>query len=75
MNKFSVVLFGASVLLVGCAGTPPAPDSSLNHPANPDAAMSAVPKLETGLLSLTNPAVAAPSTPQSAMEHDHAHQP
>jgi hypothetical protein len=72
MNKFSVALLGTSFLLAGCAGVPPAPDSSPNHPANPSAAMSAEPKLETGLLSLTEP-TAAPSASQPMMDHDHSH--
>ena len=67
--KIRAVAFAASLLLAGCAGTPSAPDADHNHPANPHAAASSVPPLETGWLSLTNvtvaPAAAAPA------EHPH----
>ncbi len=58
----------ASLLLAGCAGTTPAPDADHNHPANPHAGASPVPRLETGLLNLTNmtviPTAAALTTHQ-----------
>lgn len=63
------VAFAASLLLAGCAGTPPSPDANHNHPANPHAAASSVPPLETGLLTLTNGTV-APSAAAS-VEHQH----
>ena len=65
------VAFAAVLLLAGCAGTPTAPDADHNHPANPHATASPVPRLETGLLSLTNAAV-GPAAAASA-EHGHKH--
>ncbi len=65
------VALATSLLLAGCAGTTPAPapDADHNHPADPHAAASPVPRLEAGLLNLTNmtvaPAAAAPA------EHKH----
>ena len=66
--KIRAVAFAASLLLAGCAGTPSAPDADHNHPASPHAAVSPVPRLETGLLNLTNVVVAPAAAPA---EHKH----
>ena len=63
------VVFAASLMLAGCAGTPSSPDANPNHPANPHAAASSVPPLETGRLSLTHVTVA----PAAAAPAEHRH--
>lgn len=69
---FAVTL-ATSLVFAGCAGTPAPPDASPGHPANARAAASLLPPLETGLLDLTNAAVAQPATSQPELEHEHGH--
>jgi PBP1b-binding outer membrane lipoprotein LpoB len=66
---------GASLLLAGCAGVPPAPDVSRAHPANPQAEASPRPSLKTGLLDFAGSAIPAPAEKSPTLEHHHGHQP
>lgn len=43
-----------AVALTGCVSTPPPPDSSASHPANPQGIVSPLPPLQPGLLAITN---------------------
>ena len=62
----------AAVVLAGCASTPPPPDSSASHPANPQAAPSPVPAWQPGILAITNMVMLKPVT-ESASEHPPGH--
>ena len=70
-----MLVFGTCVLLAGCVATLPAPDAAHDHPANPRAEASPMPKLETGLLNLTNVVTASQSTAMPESEHQHGHKP
>lgn len=61
------------LLLAGCASTPPSPDMSESHPANPQAAQSPVPPFEPTLLAVTNMVMIKPVT-EPAPEHQHGHE-
>ena len=56
--------------LAGCVSTPPRPDASASHPANPQAAASPVPPLQPGLLAITNIVMVTPVT-NAPGEHEH----
>lgn len=71
--KSTLLLLVLALLLVGCANTPPAPDSATSHPANPQAAQSPVPPLEPTLLAITNMVMAQLLT-EPAPEHHHGHE-
>jgi hypothetical protein len=58
------------LLFAGCASTPPSPDMSESHPANPQAAQSPVPPFEPTLLAVTNMVMVKPVT-EPAPEHQH----
>ncbi|MEQ2005563.1 MAG: hypothetical protein ABMA26_02095 [Limisphaerales bacterium] len=58
--------------LAGCVSTPPPPDSSASHPANPQGTASPVPPMQPDLLTLTNLVMLKPST-NAPLEHQHGH--
>ena len=60
----------AAVALSGCVSTPMPPDSSMSHPANPQAASSPVPPLRPGLLTITNLVMMKPVA-EPPPEHQH----
>ena len=59
--------------LVGCVGTPAAPDSRMAHPANAHADASPVEPLQPSLLALTNTVMVQPIT-TPVPEHQHGHE-
>jgi PBP1b-binding outer membrane lipoprotein LpoB len=60
-----------ALALVGCATTPPAPDTSVSHPANAHAASGVPPPVPT-LMNITNLVMVKPVT-EPAPEHQHGH--
>ena len=60
----------SAAIFAGCVSTPPSPDLSASHPANPYAAQSPVPPLQPGLLAITNMVMVKPVT-EPAPEHQH----
>jgi hypothetical protein len=60
--------------LVGCASAPPAPDSSVSHPANAQAAAGVIPPPVPTLMNLTN-LVMIKSATQPVPEHQHGNEP
>jgi hypothetical protein len=59
-----------ALALAGCASTPPAPDSSVSHPANAQAAAGAVPPPVPTLMNITNIVMVKPVT-EPVPEHQH----
>ncbi len=69
----SLFLSFVALALAGCASTPPAPDASESHPANPQAAQSGYPPPQPGLLSITNMVEVKP-VPELAPERQQEHE-
>lgn len=64
-------LCAATALVAGCATPPMSAEPGLDHPANPHAAASPIPPLETGLL--TPVAAGIPSGAPKVTEPRHRH--
>ena len=61
-----------AIALAGCVSTPLPPDSSVSHPANPQADSSPVTPLQPGLLAITNMVMVKPVT-NAPPEHPYGH--
>lgn len=62
-----------ALAVAGCAITPPSPDSSASHPANPQAAQGTVLPPVPLLMSITNAMIVKPVT-RPGPEHQHGHE-
>jgi hypothetical protein len=73
-RSIGIILAGvcSAAVFAGCVSTPPSPDLSASHPANPHAAQSPVPPVQPSLLAITNIVMANPVTGPTP-EHHHGH--
>ena len=69
---FALSIFVA-VAVAGCASAPPSPDSSVSHPANPQAAQGSVPPPVPMLMNVTNLVMVKP-VPEPAPENQPGHE-